>query len=97
MIDKKSELFDSKLYLKDTFDIDSKVICYPYGSRNNNTIELSKEAGYVYGLDMDGGVYNTKIHTDPLKIPRIYATRSMSLDTYIRYANQSKVDVVWEE
>ena len=93
----KSELFDSKLYLKDTFDIDSTVICYPYGSRNNNTIELSKEAGYVYGLDMDGGVYNTKIHTDPLKIPRIYATRSMSLDTYTKYANQSKVNVVWEE
>ena len=93
----KAELNDSKKYLKDTFEIDSTVICYPYGSRNNNTIELSKEAGYIYGLDMDGGIYYTNKHTDPLKIPRIYATRSMTLDTYSWYANQSKVDVVWEE
>lgn len=93
----KSELFDSKQYLKDTYDIDSTVICYPSGSRNNYTIELSKEAGYKYGLDMDGGVYYTNVHTDPFKIPRIYANRSMSLDTFASYANKSYVDVIWEE
>lgn len=93
----KAELNDSKTYLKEALGIDSTVICYPYGSRNDSTIELSKEAGYVYGLDMDGGVYYTNIHTDPLKIPRIYATRSMSLDTFATYANEAKVDVVWDE
>lgn len=92
----KSELFDSKTYLKDAFNIDSTVICYPYGSRNDNTVILSKEAGYIYGLDMDGGVYYTNVHTDPLKIPRIYATRSMTLDTFAAYANEANVNVVWE-
>lgn len=92
----RSELFDSKTFLKETFDIDSTVICYPYGSRNDYTVQLSKEAGYVYGLDMDGGIYYTDKHTDPLKIPRIYATRSMTIDTFSWYANQAKVNVVWE-
>jgi len=92
----KRELFDCKEYLKETYKVDSTVICYPYGSRNNYTVELSKEAAYKYGLDMDGGIYYTDKHTDPLKIPRIYATRSMSLDTFASYANQSKVNVLWE-
>lgn len=92
----KSELFDSKEYLKNTYGVDSTVICYPYGSRNENTVLLAKEAGYQYGLDMDGGVYQTNIHTDPLKIPRIYAKRSMTLETFASYANQSNVNVVWE-
>ncbi len=92
----KNELFNSKEYLKETYGINSTVICYPYGSRNNNTIELSKEAGYIYGLDMDGGVYYTAKHIDPLKIPRIYATRSMSLDTFVNYASKAHVEVEWE-
>lgn len=94
--EQKLELNDCKTYLKETYGIDSTVICYPYGSRNEYTVQLSKEAGYVYGLDMDGGVYYTNVHTDPLKIPRIYATRSMSIDTFALYANKSNVNVVWE-
>ena len=93
----KSELFDSKEYLKDVYNIDSTVICYPSGSRNESTVEISKEAGYTYGLDMDGGVYYTNVHTNPYKIPRIYAMRSMSLNTFASYAKQAKVEVVWEE
>ena len=93
----KIELFESKKYLKDVYNIDSQVICYPYGSRNENTVELANEAGYTYGLDMDGGVYYTDVHTNLLKIPRIYANRSMNIDTFANFANKSKVDVVWEE
>lgn len=92
----KQELFNSKEYLKNTYGMNSTVICYPYGSRNENTITLAKEAGYQYGLDMDGGVYYTNTHTDLYKIPRIYATRSMSIDTYVKYANEAFVDAKWE-
>lgn len=90
----KSELIDSKTYLKEKIGKDSTVICYPYGSYDKRVLEQAKE-NYKYGLAMDGGVYYTSKHKNLLEIPRIYANRSMSLSTYINYANKSKVDVVW--
>ena len=90
------ELYNSKKYLKDNLDIDSEVICYPYGSFNNTVLNLSKEVGYKYGLAMDGGVYHTSIHKNIYSIPRIYANRSMSMTTFINYVKNSKVEVIWE-
>lgn len=91
------ELIEAKKYLKEVYNINSKVICYPYGDYNNNTIQISKDNGYLYGLKMNGGVYNTSIHTDKYEIPRIYANRSMNIEDFKKYANQSKVNVIWEE
>ena len=93
----KQELSESRRHLKEEYGIESNTICYPFGSRNENTVSLAKEIGYTYGLDMDGGVYYTNIHTNLYKIPRIYANRSMSIGTFANYANKSKVDVIWEQ
>lgn len=90
------ELSVSKQYLKEKLDIDSYVICYPYGSFNNTVLSLSKEIGYKYGLAMDGGVYYTSRHKNIYSIPRIYANRSMSLETFKNYAKKSYVEVEWE-
>lgn len=90
------ELSNSKKYLKEKIGIDSDVICYPYGSFNDTVINISKDIGYKYGLAMDGGVYYTSKHKNIYSIPRIYANRSMTLETFINYVKKSKVDVVWE-
>ncbi len=91
------ELNNSKKYLKEKLDIDTEVICYPYGSFNNTVLDLSKELGYKYGLAMDGGIYYTSKHDDIYSIPRIYANRSMTLNTFANYVKKSKVSVVWEK
>jgi peptidoglycan/xylan/chitin deacetylase (PgdA/CDA1 family) len=90
----KTELIDSKKYIKENIGKDSTVICYPYGSYDKRVLEIVKE-NYTYGLAMDGGVYYTKTHKNLLEIPRIYANRSMPLDTFINYVKKSKVEVVW--
>lgn len=89
------EIEQSKKYLKENLDIDSNTICYPYGSFNDKVISLSKKAGFVYGLAMDGGVYYTNKHTNIYAIPRIYANRSMTLNTFANYCNKSQVKVDW--
>lgn len=88
------ELKGSKEYLKN-LGIDSKVICYPYGSYNAQVIQASKNLGFEYGLAMDGGVYYSNIHTNIYEIPRIYANRSMSIATYKNYLAKSNVNVTW--
>ena len=88
----KEEMTVCNEYLKNEFNIVSDVICYPYGSRNNTTIEVAKECGFKYGLDMDGGIYYSGRDTD-YTISRIYATRSMTLDEFIYYLNKSYVNV----
>lgn len=90
----KTELIDSKKYIKENIAKDSTVICYPYGSYDKRVLEIATE-NYTYGLAMDGGVYYTKTHKNLLEIPRIYANRSMPLDTFINYVKKSKVEVVW--
>lgn len=89
------EIEASKRYLKENLDIDSNTICYPYGSFDDRVISLSKNAGYVYGLAMDGGIYYTNKHTNIYAIPRIYANRSMTLNTFANYCKKSQVKVEW--
>ena len=74
-----SELVDSKKWFKDNLDIDSTVICYPSGRRNQTVLSVAKE-NYKYGLLMDGDNFNYNSNTSNMYlIPRIYARRSMSL------------------
>ncbi|MNV71662.1 Polysaccharide deacetylase [compost metagenome] len=87
------ELGESKKYLKDVFNIDSTVICFPYGKYNKNVLSKSKEY-YTFGLAMYGGVYYSD-KDDIYEISRIYANRSMTMNTFISYLNKSKVQVEW--
>lgn len=91
----ETELADSKAYIKQHFDKDSTVLCYPYGSYNNTVIDIAKKY-YDYALAMDGGVYDTKKHKNLYEIPRIYANRSMSLNAFINYCKTANVKVEWE-
>lgn len=89
-----NELLGSKNYLKDNLGIDAKVICYPSGSFNLSVINIANELGYKFGLAMDGGVHLTSKYSN-MEIPRIFATRSMSINTFANYANKSSVKVEW--
>lgn len=89
----KEELQGSKTYLSENLDINSTVICYPYGSYNKGVIEEAKKL-YKYGLAMDGGVYYTN-KDDLYEISRIYANRSMPMETFINYCKKSNVNVEW--
>ncbi len=88
-----SELDDIKEALKIDFDIDSKVLCYPFGDYNDMVVEKTEER-YEMAYDMDGGVYYSNKHSR-YNIPRIYAHRDMSLNTFISYAQKADVEVVW--
>lgn len=91
--EKKKEILDSKQKLDDLFDINVSTLCYPVGKYNDTVIDIAKEK-YKYGLMMTGGVYNSKKH-DLFEIPRIYANRSMSLNTFANYLSTSYVKVTW--
>ncbi len=88
-----TEIIDSKRVLKDLFNLSSTVFCYPIGDYNNKVVEIVKE-NYSYGLNMLGGVYNSKVHSK-YNIPRIYANRSMPMSEYINYLKYSKVNANW--
>jgi len=87
------EIIDSKVALKDLLDVNSTVFCYPIGDYNNKIVDIVKE-NYTYGLNMLGGIYNSKTHSK-YNIPRIYANRSMSMTTFTNYLKQSKVNANW--
>lgn len=90
-----SQMNDCNTYLKNELGIDSTMICYPYGSYNNVTIEKAKLIGYKYGFAMDGGVYYSNRDGD-YEISRIYANRSMSMDTFASYCSKSYVEITWK-
>lgn len=56
------------------------VISYPSGSRNGDTLTLAPEY-YSFGIDMNGGVWNTA--EDDFQVDRIYVSRYDSLDSFI--------------
>ncbi len=88
----ENELVNSKKFLKDNLDVDSKVICYPSGRQNSTVLDIASK-NYKYGLLMDGGVFNYSSKSNLYLIPRIYAMRSMSLDTFINYCEKSMVNI----
>ncbi len=81
-------------YLKNELGIDSTILCYPYGSYNASTIDEAKKMGYKYGIAMDGGVHYSN-RDDKYEISRIYANRSMSINTFANYCSKSFVEVTW--
>lgn len=88
-----NELVNSKKWLKDNLGIDSKVICYPSGRKNQTVVNVAKE-NYKYGLLMDGGVFKYNSDTSNMyEIERIYAMRTMNLNKFISYCENSYVKV----
>ena len=87
------ELVQSKKYLKENLDIDSTVICYPSGSSDDVVEEVASKY-YKYGLLMTGGAFNYDSNvSDMYAIPRIYAMRSMTLNTFANYCEDSYVKI----
>lgn len=92
--EERKEILQSKKNFEKDYGIKLSTICYPVGDYDGNTINIVKEE-YKYGLAMTGGMYYSNIHTDLYKIPRIYANRSMSINTFANYLSKSKVEVTW--
>ncbi len=87
------ELISSKAYIKENLGIDSTVICYPSGRRSETVLEIAKD-NYKYGLLMDGGVFKYNSNTSNMYlIERIYAMRSMTLNTFKSYCEQATVNI----
>lgn len=89
----REEILKSKENLENRYNIQLNTICYPYGRYNNTSVNIAKEK-YKYGLNMTGGMYYSNVHS-LYNIPRIYANRSMSLNTFASYLKKSSVDVKW--
>lgn len=88
-----NELVNSKKWLKDNLDVDSKVICYPSGRKNQTVVNIAKD-NYNYGLLMDGGVFKYNSDTSNIyEIERIYAMRTMNLNKFVNYCESSYVKV----
>lgn len=87
------ELVESKAYLKENLNIESRVICYPYGSYNKSVGNVASQ-NYDYGLLMDGGIYQyNSNNSNPYEITRIYAMRSMTINTFANYCVPSRVNI----
>ncbi len=89
--DVEYEIREQKENLYNSLNINSEVLCYPYGSYDRRVIDETKKY-YTFGLAMDGGVYYSSKH-NYYEIPRIYANRSMKLNEFISYCKKSNVIV----
>lgn len=88
------EISEQKENLREKLDINSDVLCYPYGSYNDTVISETKKY-YKFALAMDGGVYYSSKH-NYYEIPRIYANRSMKISEFISYCKNSNVKVEYK-
>lgn len=57
------------------------TICYPYGSYNETTLSLCREAGYNYGFSTDKGLNDA--NTDPMRLKRIAIRHDTSVPALI--------------
>lgn len=90
--EQEKQAYESKEILEKLTGKQVTTYCYPYGRYNNDTITIAQKQ-YELGLRMDGGIYNTLVSKDMFQIPRIYANRSMSIDTFASYLKKSYVKV----
>ena len=93
--EQKEQLLKSKERLEKLTGRELTTICYPYGKYDDTSLQIVKDK-YQFGMMMTGGVYNSDIHKDFYQIPRIYANRSMTIDTFASYLSQSKV-IIYDE
>lgn len=86
------ELSGSKDDLKNNFNIDSKVICYPSGKYNDNVINSAKKY-YSLGLAIKNKEYNVN-NDKSYEIPRVRINRDISMQSYIFYLSKSSVNIL---
>lgn len=92
--EKRRQILESKHNLEKDYSIKLSTICYPVGMYDKSVINIAKEE-YQYGLAMTGGTYYSDVHTNLYAIPRIYANRSMSIQTFANYLKEASVEVEW--
>ncbi|MFN5628821.1 MAG: polysaccharide deacetylase family protein [Bacteroidota bacterium] len=81
------ELYNSAKTIEKNLGYFPKTISYPVGSYNQQTIEQSKKAGYVYGLAVKQDLYNPK-NDSLFEIPRIELYNESWLKTRLRISHQ---------
>ncbi|OGL44540.1 MAG: hypothetical protein A2161_05860 [Candidatus Schekmanbacteria bacterium RBG_13_48_7] len=91
-----NELADSKKILETKLKSDIKFIAYPYGSFNDEIIELSKKAGYIGGVLAYPGtntIFNSPFHLNRFIISSEDDLTKFStyLETLESYANDYKL------
>ena len=76
------ELGESQRVIADITGKVPYVICYPTGKYSDLTIEVG-ERYYLFGLKMNGGLYNTSDH--PFRVNRYYISRYTDIYAFASY------------
>lgn len=77
----KNELSESKRILEDILGKKVVSVAYPYGDYNEKVIELTREAGYKWGVITESG---SNINSDSLKLKR-YSVKGNKLSHYFKF------------
>lgn len=80
------EHMQSKLMIARMTGYEPFVLCYPYGDRDEASLEVTREH-YRFGLAMNGGLYTTG--DDVYEIPRFYVSRYTSLSEFAAMVAQA--------
>ncbi|MGX7835738.1 polysaccharide deacetylase family protein, partial [Campylobacter fetus subsp. venerealis] len=75
------EITNCKLTLEREYGISISSIAYPNGDYSDRDIEITKGAGYKYGLTIDKG-YNS-IHSDPYRLKRLDPNDTDNFDEFV--------------
>lgn len=78
----KYEMAQSKKIITRIAGKEPIVLCYPSGRYNNYTLQLGPEY-YMFGIKMNGGLYNTS--ADPFLVNRYYVSRYTDLYSFAAY------------
>ena len=76
------EMAQSKKYITRIAGKEPLVLCYPTGRYNDYTLELGPEY-YMFGIKMNGGLYNTS--DNPFLVNRYYISRYTDLYSFAAY------------
>lgn len=76
----QQEHLQSKLMLARMTGYEPFVLCYPYGDRDEASLEVTREH-YRFGLAMNGGLCTTG--DNAYELPRYYVSRYTSMDEFI--------------
>jgi len=76
------EIFESKKYLEDNFDIVVNAFIYPRGEYNDKTVGMMRKAGYGVALTTDPGI--TDLKASPFRMKRVIIENSDTLEDFIK-------------
>jgi len=76
----KREIYDTKEYLENLLNINSRVFCYPYGKTNYRVIEELKKYGYEAALTTLYG--RADINQDRFYLKRIKITYDDDIQSF---------------